>query len=557
MLAGVGGIDLVLLVIAADESIKPQTREHFDICRLLSVRRGITVLTKSDAVDPETLDVVRAEVKDFLRGSFLADPSPIVAVSSLTGAGLADLKQALVQVASEAAARDSRAIARLPIDRVFTMKGFGTVVTGTLVSGTIRKEDELEVFPDGRRVRVRGVQVHGKPAEHAVAGQRTALNLVGATTEELARGMMLAPASTFQATSRVDVELSLLTTAKPLKDRARVHFHSYTSETIATVVLYGNKQMGPGENAFAQLRLSEPTLLLPGDRFIIRQFSPVVTSGGGVVIENAPPKKVKDAHGYAQFLKTLTEELRAGMLHARVTGSGARGLGIAEAVARTGWPAPQIISGASSNPEIVRIGDIFILKPALDLIRKDLISALDAFHRHSPLVAGMSKEELRGRFSEVVPAVFNSVLDEALKAKKIELAGELVRLAGRGVVLKDEEAESKKIIETAFANAGLKVPALKDVLAGLKVDKVRAQKIVTLLLRDKVLVKISDDLVFHRDALGDLRKRMAAEKMKSSKLDVARFKDLTGVSRKYAIPLLEYLDREHVTRRVGNDRMII
>jgi selenocysteine-specific elongation factor len=529
---------------------------------LLSVRRGITVLTKSDAVDAETLEVVRAEVQDFLRGSFLGPtslgyPNSIVAVSSLTGAGIEDLKRELVRVADEVPAKDSSAIARLPIDRVFTMKGFGTVVTGTLVSGAIRKEDELELFPKGRRVRVRGVQVHGRSAEQAVAGQRTALNLAGVTTEELARGMMLAPASTFRATVRVDVELSLLATAKPLKDRARVHFHSYTSETIATVVLYGTKQVDPGKNAFAQVRLSEPTLLLPGDRFIIRQFSPVVTSGGGVVVENAPPRKVKNASHYAHFLKALTEELRAGMLHTRVTGSGARGLGIAEAVARTGWSARQITSGVSANPEIVRISDIFISKPALELIRKDLISALDAFHKHNALVAGMSKEELRGRFSEVAPEVFASVFDETVRTKKIELAGELVRLAGRGVMMKDEEAESKKTIEAAFANAGLKAPALKDVLAGLKVDKARAQKIVTLLLRDKVLVKISEDLVFHRDALLDLRKRLAAEKVKSAKLDVARFKDLTGVSRKYAIPLLEYLDREHVTRRVGDERVIL
>jgi selenocysteine-specific elongation factor len=557
MLAGVGGIDLVLLVIAADESIKPQTREHFDICRLLSVRRGITVLTKCDAIDQETLDVVRAEVEEYLHGSFLGSLSPIVAVSSLTGAGIGDLKRELVRVAGEVSAKDSNAIARLPIDRVFTMKGFGTVVTGTLVSGAIRKEDEFEVFPNGRRVRVRGVQVHGESAEQAVAGQRTALNLAGATTEELARGMMLAPASTFRATSRLDVELSLLPSAKPLKDRARVHFHSYTSEAIATVGLYGKKQVGPGETAFAQLRLSEPTLLLSGDRFIIRQFSPVVTIGGGVVVENTPPKKVKDATEYAHFLKTIADELRAGMLRSRVTASGARGLGLTEAIARTGWLAQQIISRVSANPEIVRVGDIFISRPALDLVRKDLISALDAFHKHNALVAGISKEELRGRFSEVAPAVFASVFDEALRAKKIELAGEQVRLAGRGVVMKDEEAESKKIIEAAFANAGLKVPALKDVLAGLKVDKARAQKIVTLLLRDTVLIKVSDDLVFHRGALADLRKRMAAEKAKSPKLDVARFKDLTGVSRKYAIPLLEYLDREHVTRRVGDERVIL
>ena len=557
MLAGVGGIDLVLLVIAADESIKPQTREHFDICRLLAVRRGITVLTKSDAVDQETLEVVRAEVQDFLRGSWLGYPNPMVAVSSVTGAGIDDLKRELVKVAGEVSAKDSNAIARLPIDRVFTMKGFGTVVTGTLVSGTIQKEDQFEVFPTGKLVRVRGVQVHGKSAERAVAGQRTALNLAGATTEELARGMMLAPASTFHATARVDVELSLLASAKPLKDRARVHFYSYTSESIATVVLYGQKQVGPGETAFAQLRLSEPALLLPGDRFIIRQFSPMITSGGGVVIENTPPKKVKDAPEYTRFLKTLSEESQAGILRARVSNSGARGLSITEAVARTGWRTQEIVSRVSASPEIVRIGDILVFKQALDLVRQDLISALEAFHKRNPLVAGMSKEELRGQFSEVAPEVFEAVFNEALQPKKVELAGELVRLAGRGVVMKDDEAESKTIIESAFANAGLKVPALKDVLAGLKVDNARAQKIVTLLLRDKVLLKISDDLVFHRDALIDLRKRMALEKAKSPKLDVARFKDLTGVTRKYAIPLLEYLDREHVTRRVGDERVIL
>jgi selenocysteine-specific elongation factor len=567
MLAGVGGIDLVLLVIAADESIKPQTREHFDICRLLSVRRGITVLTKSDAVDAETLAVVRAEVEDFLREPFLGQsnlgqPSlgqtnPIIAVSSLTGAGIDDLKRELVRVAGEVPAKDSTAVARLPIDRVFTMKGFGTVVTGTLVSGTIGKEDELEVFPAGKRVRVRGIQVHGKSTEQAVAGQRTALNLAGATTDELARGMTLAPPSTLLATSRVEVELSLLPSARPLRDRARVHFHSYTSETIATVALYGKKQVLPGETAFAQLRLSESTLLLPGDRFIMRQFSPVITVGGGVVIENAPPKRVKNAADHLRFLKTLSEESHAGKLRARVTASGVRGLGLAEAVTRVGQPTSRILSAASADPEIVRMGDVLISVQALNLVRKDFFSALDAFHQRNALVAGMSKEELRGRFSELAPDVFHSLFNEALRAKKIELSGELVRLPGRGVVMKDEEAESKKIIEEAFANAGLNVPALKDVLAGLKVDKARAQKIVTLLLRDKVLVKISDDLVFHRDALVNLRKRMAQEKAKSPKMDVARFKDLTGVTRKYAIPLLEYLDREHVTRRVGDERVIL
>ena len=235
MLAGVGGIDLVLLVIAADESIKPQTREHFDILQLLGVRQGITVLTKSDAVDAETLDVVRLEVEEFLRGTFLESPrSPVVAVSSLTGAGLDDLKRAMAMAAGEVASRDPRALARLPIDRVFTMKGFGTVVTGTLISGTIRREEELEVFPTGQRVRVRGLQVHGEVADAAVAGQRTALNLAGASVEDLSRGMTLAPAATFETTRRVDVKLRLLASAKrPLKHRARVHFHAHSMEAVA------------------------------------------------------------------------------------------------------------------------------------------------------------------------------------------------------------------------------------------------------------------------------------------------------------------------------------
>src|ERR1700675_1395597 len=331
MLAGVGGIDLVLLVIAADEGIKPQTREHFDICRLLAIRRGITVLTKSDAVEAETLEVVRLEVEDYVRGSFLdAAKSPMVAVSSLTGAGLDELKSALAKVASEETTKDSAALARLPIDRVFTIKGFGTVVTGTLVAGTIRKEEELEVFPSGKRVRVRGVQVHGSPAEAAVAGQRTALNLAGLSTEDLARGMTLATADTFRSTSRVDALLSLLPSAKPFKDGARVHFHAYTTETIAETRLYGVKQLKPGDETYAQLRFAQPMLLLPGDRFIVRQFSPVVTIGGGVVLDASPVTRKQRAEDAIAFLKIMRDGSPEQGLAARAARRGAIGLRLAD-----------------------------------------------------------------------------------------------------------------------------------------------------------------------------------------------------------------------------------
>jgi selenocysteine-specific elongation factor len=559
MLAGVGGIDLVLLVIAADESIKPQTREHFDICRLLAVRRGITVLTKSDAVDRETLDVVRLEVADFLRGSFL-DPaqSPIVAVSSLTGAGLPELKQELAKIAAEVPTKDSSALLRLPIDRVFTMKGFGTVVTGTLVAGTIRKEDELEVFPTGKRVRVRGVQVHGEAAVEAIAGQRTALNLAGVAVEDLSRGMVLAPPDTFRSTKRIDVSLSLLPSAKPLKDRAQVHLHAYTSETVAEVALYGEKQVKPGGKAYAQLRMTDPALLLPGDRFILRQFSPVITIGGGVVLDAIPLTRRKK-ETVEPFLKILESGNPLSVLRVRLAQRHHDGLTLAQVTTETGWSNALVQSHLSEEireGRVLKIGDRLVHAPAIEGLKLFLVGSVEDFHKTNPLVPGISREELRetvGASTEVLGAT----LDGLVKERRLELAGELVRLPGRGVVMKDEEAESKRTIEQAFASAGLQVPALYAVLAGLKVDKVRAQKIVTLLLRDKVLVKISDDLVFHQSTLQELRKQIAAYKTKSAKLDVGKFKELTGVSRKYAIPLLEYLDRERVTKRVGDERVIL
>jgi selenocysteine-specific elongation factor len=557
MLAGAGGIDLVLLVIAANEAIMPQTREHFDILQLLGVGHGITVLTKSDSVDPETLDVVRLETEEFLRKTFLDKPSPIIAVSSLTGAGLEDLKRALVAAAAAVQQRDSEAIARLPIDRVFTMKGFGTVVTGTLVAGTIHREDELEAFPTGRQVRVRGVQVHGQPADAAVAGQRTALNVAGASTEDLVRGMTLAPPGTFEATRRADVKLRMLVSAsRPLKDRARVHFHSYTMEAVAEVLLHGTRQIAPGEEAFARVKLPEAAQLLPGDRFIIRQFSPVVTIGGGVVLDATPVPRLP---GQSEFLTILSGGNAQAILKTRVARRGHTGIWMSKLIAESGWTRHAIeaqLSGAIKTREVVRTGDLFLDGSALEALKSDLLNKARDFHKKNPLVAGIAREELRKQ-TGASAEVFDAALALLLRENKIEVAGDLLRLFGHGVVMKDEEAESKKTIEDAFATAGLKVPALHEVLAGLKVDKMRAQKIVTLLLRDKVLIKVSDEMVFHRSALEGLRRQMAAYKTKSTKIDVAQFKELTGVTRKYAIPLLEHLDRERVTKRVGNAREIL
>ncbi len=554
MLAGIGGIDLVLLVVAADEGVKPQTREHFDICRLLQIRNGIVVVTKADAVDPERLSDARAQVREFVRGSFLED-APIVPVSSVTRAGVEQLKQALEEAAGAGSQKDTAALFRLPIDRVFTMKGFGTVVTGTLVSGSVQKNDDVQIFPAGKRARVRGVQVHGHTAEQANAGERTALNLSGVDKEDLARGMTLAVPDCFRTTRKADVRLTLLKDAKPLRDRAKVHFHVFTAETVAEAVLLEGKELAPGAEAFAQLRFSEPQLLLPGDRFIIRQFSPVITIGGGVVLDAAPLKRPPALAERTAFLDVLQRGSDEAILQVRVARRSREGLAVADALAETGW-TPGLIEAGSQG--LHRFADTLITHDAFDTAARHTLQAVDMFHAASPLVAGISKEELRERV-DTSPAVFGGILDSLVRDGRLEIEGEQVRAAGRKIVMKDEEAEAKATIEGAFRKAGLQVPAMKEVIAALPIDKARAIKIVTLLLRDRTLIKLADELVFHRDALADLRKQVQAYKSKTGKarIDVAQFKELTGASRKYAIPLLEHLDRERVTRREGNERVIL
>jgi selenocysteine-specific elongation factor len=558
MLAGVGGLDLLLLVISADEGIKPQTREHFDICRLLAIPRGITVLTKSDLVEAETLEVVRLEVIEFLRGSFLEN-APVIPVSSLTGAGLDELRREMARISNEIAARDSSQLFRLPIDRVFTMKGHGTVITGTTIAGSVAKEAEVEVFPLGRRARVRNVQVHDQTVERACAGQRTALNLAGVEKETLARGMMLVTPGLLRTTNRLDVQLNLLPSAKALKDRARVHFHCFTAELVAEVVLLDRKQVKPGESAIAQLRLAEPTVGVPGDRFIIRQFSPVTTIGGGIVLDALPPKRKVIAEQRVAFLTTLLDANRELILTARVARHGSSGLSLAELVAETGWTpseAKRLAEAGEKSETVIRLGAFLIAADALKNAELRIESTLRNFHDKNPLVQGLSKEELREKL-ELSTAIFDGIVNRLVRTKRVELQGELVRLAGRGVQMKDEESEAKQIIERAFSSAGLKVPLLKEVLAGLKIDQTRAQKIVTLLLRDRILVKLSDDLVFHSAALEQLKQQVRAMKTTSPQIDVPKFKNAMGITRKYAIPLLEYLDRERVTRRVGDLRQIL
>ena len=553
MLAGVGGIDLVLFVIAADESIKPQTSEHFDICRLLGISRGIVVLTKADLVDADILELVRLEVEEFVAGSFL-EGAPVVPVSSTTGAGIEQLKQEMVRVSAGAPEKDSSRHFRLPVDRVFSMKGFGSVITGTLISGAVARDEEVEIHPGGRRSRVRGVQVHGSPAERATAGQRTALNLADVDHTSLVRGMMLTALGLFQPTRTVDCALDLLPSAKPLKNRAPVHFHAGSAEIEGEVrLLDSGPALKPGSRALARIVLREPALLLPGDRFIVRMFSPVVTIGGGVVLDNAGPKYRNRAAGAAR-LKAISESDSAGLVALLVRES-VFGMAVPALIARTGLMAREIESIAAA-PRFVtlRQPELWIMDAAwFGSMTKNLAGEVRQFHRVHPLLPGMAKQDLRGRLLPGAPPL---VLDALLAAaREIAVDGDIVRLASHKPVLREEEERASASIERAFEQAGLAVPPVAETLASSGIELKRARSILQLLLRDKKLVRVTDELVFHHSAIATLKALLAARR--GERFGVAAFKDWTGVSRKYAIPLLEYLDREHLTRRDKDERIVL
>jgi selenocysteine-specific elongation factor len=545
MLAGASGIDLVMLVIAAGESIKPQTREHFDICRLLGIRHGLIAITKSDLVDRDLLDLTRLEAEEFVRGSFLEN-APIVSVSAITGAGLDDLRSALSRIASEIPGKDASRYPRLPIDRSFSMRGHGSVVTGTLIAGELSVHDEIELYPSAKRARVRGLQVHGSPVDRARAGQRTAVNLGGIDSADVRRGMVLAPPGIFSATQQVDCAFDLIAGAHPLKHRAPVHFHAGTSEIEAEARLISSlAPVCPGARAYVRFLLREPLLILPGDCFIVRMFSPVVTIGGGVVLDIAVPHSGQPSRMRRSQLADRLGKLEHATSAQRIAllvSESKFGMSAAQLIARTGLLRPEIGPAAWFTDPAWETQEIAALR-----------AILAQYHRTHPLQAGLAKEELRSRELTGAPA---HLLDDLLShTKDIVVEGDLVRLTSHRVALKHDEDEAVAKIEEVFRQAGLGVPFTSDVLAKCGVEAARARTLLQILMRNRKLVRVSEDLIFHASALDQLRALLGSRK--GSRFSVAEFKNWTGVSRKYAIPLLEYLDRERITRREGDSRIVL
>ena len=544
MLAGVGGIDAVLLVIAADESVMPQTREHFAICRLLQIPRGVIALTKCDLVDADTLAVARMEARALVEGSLLHDAA-IVPVSARTGEGLDALRQALAAVASGATARPSGGPPRLPIDRVFSMRGFGTVVTGTLTQGTLRLEDELLVLPAARAVKVRGLQVHGTTRPVAEAGRRVAVNLGGVEVADVHRGDTLTAAGAFDVTRRVDVAIELLGDSKPLRHGARVRFHHGTAELLARVALV-EAELRPGRRAFARIRLESPAVLARGDRFVLRQYSPAVTVGGGVVLDPVPARTpIRTPAGRARFDRLAGSAAQAAMVFV----AEARAAGIDAAALRRR-------AGALPATDVVTVGGRVFSAALAGELETRLVAEIEAYHRAQPLAEGMPREEARVRaFGAAPAALFDAAVERLIAAGRLT-GRERLALPGRGVSLTAEEAQAQAAIEQAFRAAAFNPPDVAAAAAAAGIPAAVADRVAKLLQRQKTLVRV-DTLLFHAETLRRLKQDVQALKGSAAKVDVAAFKERYGVSRKYAIPLLEWLDRERVTRRVGDARVIL
>lgn len=573
MLAGAHGIDLVVLVIAADEGVMPQTREHFDICRLLETKSGLVVLTKADLADEEMLELVKLEAAELVKNSFLEN-APMVPVSAKTGEGIAELKEILHRAALGIPNRKNENVTRLPIDRVFSVKGFGTVVTGTLVSGEIHAGDELELLPAGKKVRVRSLQVHGKAVERSAAGNRTAVNLGGIDTSEIERGMVLAPVETLGPAQSIDAEMEVLPGApRPLRSRQRVRVHLGTSEVLGRLQIIDEKnEIAPGETGFAQLRLEAPAVAVPGERFVIRSYSPQVTIAGGKVLDNAAPRhRRKDFPGARARLAEMSAAVKAGdktvQLKLLLHSSRERGLDKGELQARTGWQAEvlrQTLARAVDEGGAVDAGGVFLAPEHFAALAAKTLAEIEKHHLREPLSRGLLRETLRERlFSHLSVEVFHKTLARLEELQEIVAEKTLVRAASHDLELSSPDEEVRRRLLETYREAGLEVPVLENALdkisAETGVSSDHARRILQLLLGSGELVRVTPEFLFHREKLRDIIEKLRdhAAAAPGRLIDVGAFKDIAGVSRKYAIPLLEYFDREKITLRTGDKRTVL
>lgn len=569
MVAGVTGMDILAFIIAADEGIMPQTREHFEICKLLGVKEGIVIITKKDMVEEEWLEMVEEEVREFCLDSFLEE-APILTVSSVSGEGIDEVKKLLDDFVKKQDFHEAFGPFRLPVDRIFAMKGFGTVVTGTSISGRIALGEELNIYPTDMVAKVRGIQVHSESVSEVEAGHRTAINMQGVDMEKVERGMVVATPGALEANYMLDCEFTYLSSnGKALKHRARVRVHLGTAEILGRVSLVDRDELGPGETAGVQLLLEEPVAVWPGDRYVIRSYSPIATIGGGVVLGNLSPRKRRRATEKDQdYNKEVFKELRNGTDEDKILlflrESGGVGLTFDELAVRMGVfgkHLKKLLTEPLSKRRMVMVdasSQRYLEKQIVDEIVANLLDILTLFHRDNPLQEGVSKEELRSELGRRVdPKTFHFALNEVVKQGEVVQEESLVRLATHEVALKADEKKLRAELEEWYRKKGLATATIRETMDEFQEypDKL-VKEVLGILLREEKIVKISESLYYDAQVMEKLQEELVTFIRKEGDIDAPRFKELSGLTRKFSIPILEYFDRIKLTIRVENRRIL-
>lgn len=569
MVAGAMGMDLVALVIAADEGVMPQTREHLEICQLLGVKKGVVVLTKKDMVEPDWLELVKEDVRGFLAGTFLEN-APILAVSSVSNTaqnGIPELITTLDNLIANISQKPPSGPYRLPVDRVFSIKGFGTVVTGTSISGQIHVGDEATIYPRGVKTRIRGIQIHNTPSDKATAGVRTALNLQGLNKDEIERGDVVATSGGLHTSYLLDLKFLYLSSAgRPLKYRSPIRFHIGTAE-ITGRVLMQEDEIEPGRETYIQVKLDKPVAVLPGDRYVIRSYSPVRTIGGGIVLNPVPRRRKRSRPELWKELEMLDNQKPDGLIIYHLKQTGIRGLTQAELAMRSGVYGKTLertLEGLFSDGRAIRIdaeekrvidGDTY------RALKEKIVGLISGYHRENPLSKGISKEEIRSR---IFPhgaggdgRLFQKLLAELVNSGRLVQDKDLIRLSTHKISLGEKDASIRQQIEDLYRKSGLEPPSKEDALAKVSADQKTGSRIFDLLISEGILIRLKEDLYYHKTAIDKVKDMVTAFLKKNGEMAVNDFRDLTqGLSRKYMIPLLEYLDNQKITIRVGDKRKL-
>jgi selenocysteine-specific elongation factor len=564
MVAGASGMDLVAFIIAADEGIMPQSREHFEICRLLGIRRGLIVITKKDMVEPDWLELVTDDVRTFFKDSFLED-APLVAVSSITGEGIEEVRTILDTLVAASDFSEPHGPFRLPIDRVFTMKGFGTVITGTAISGRIKTGEDLMIYPSRKSGKIRGIQVHNKDTGEAESGHRTAINLQGLEREAVTRGDMAASVDCLQPSYLLDSHfLYLASNKKSYKNRTRVRVHLGTAEIMGRIVLLESEELEPGAEANVQILLEEQVGCWPGDRYVVRSYSPVYTIGGGMIYNGSPRKRKRFREENKQVFQAYRENIPEDVALLHIRESGFNGLPLDRLAVKMGVfgnRLKKIVQLLLSSRKVILIEQEkqrMVAAEVYEKLNQKLILTLGAYHKENPLKPGLPKEELRALLYRALDQrLFQFLLNDLQKKEKIAQDQALIRLAAHRVSLKDEEKTLRLELEAFYRQADLAPPTIKEVMTKFtSYPEPLLKEVLAIMVRDGFLAKATEELYFYRPALDNLKDKLVEFLVREGEIDMPAFKDLTELSRKFSIPLLEYFDKTRVTMRVGDKRIL-